>query len=102
MNNTLKIKIKSYDSHLVDLSIKKIMEIANMNNAKYEGPIPLPIKKEIFTILRATHKYKDSREQFERITFTRLLYIQNQTPKIMKELSNLVLPYGVNVDISTK
>lgn len=99
MKDKLKIKLKSYDVSLLDNSVKKIIELAKMSSIKINGPIPLPVKKEIFTILRATHKYKDSREQFERITYTRLLYIINPTERSVKELSNLVLPNGISMEI---
>ena len=94
-----KIKLKSFDSFILDRSIYKIIQVIRINNVNYSGPIPLPVKKEKITILRATHKFKDSREQFERVTFTRLLYLNNPTNKCLKDLSNLVLSNGVYFEI---
>ena len=71
----IRIKLKSYDHNLIDQSSSKIVETAKRTGAKISGPIPLPTQKEIVTILRATHKYKDSREQFEIKTHKRLIDI---------------------------
>ena len=101
MTNKVKIKLKCFDHRLVDSSIRKILEIVKLNNIRVAGPIPLPRKKEIFTILRAPHIYKDSREQFERITYKRLIYIYDPTEKVMRDLGNLILPYGVSVYIKS-
>ena len=77
----IRIRLKAYDHQLIDQSAEKIVETAKRTGASVSGPIPLPTKKEIVTILRAVHKYKDSREQFERRTHKRLIDSQNPTPK---------------------
>ena len=73
----IRIRLKAYDHQVIDQSAEKIVETAKRTGASVSGPIPLPTKKEIVTILRATHKYKDSREQFERRTHKRLIDITN-------------------------
>ena len=72
------------------------------NDAKVSGPVPVPTKKEVITILRAVHKYKDSREQFEQRTHKRLIDIIAPTQKVVNALSNLEMPAGVNIDIKMK
>lgn len=76
---------------------KKIVEACKRTGAKVSGPIPLPTEKEVFTIIRSPHKYKDSREQFERRTHKRLIDIVNMTPKTMDALVHLELPSGVDI-----
>ncbi len=76
MNQELRIRMSSYDQQLLDLSVKKIVEISKNTGAKISGPIPLPTKKEIFTILRSPHVNKSSREQFERRTHKRLIILK--------------------------
>jgi small subunit ribosomal protein S10 len=95
----VKIKLKGYDHAVVDASITKIIEAAESTGAVVKGPIPLPTEKQIITILRATHKYKDSREQFEMRTHKRILEIINPTPKTMDQLTRIQLPTGVDVEI---
>lgn len=95
----VKIKLKGYDHAVVDASILKIIEAAESTGAKVKGPIPLPTEKQIITILRAAHKYKDSREQFEMRTHKRILEIINPTPKTMDQLTRVQLPTGVDVEI---
>ena len=95
----IRIRLKSYDHTLVDAAAAKIVEVAKRNGAEVSGPIPLPTEKEIVTILRAVHKYKDSREQFERRTHKRLIDIMNPTQKTVEALMNLELPAGVEIDI---
>ena len=90
---------KAYDHQLIDQSAEKIVETAKRTGAAVSGPIPLPTKREIVTILRATHKYKDSREQFERRTHKRLVDIQNPSPKTVEALMSLQLPAGVEIEI---
>ena len=82
----LRIKLISYDHRLIDESAKKIVEAAKKTGAIVSGPIPLPTEKEVFTVIRSPHKYKDSREQFERRTHKRLIDIVNMTPKTMDAL----------------
>ena len=95
----IRIRLKAYDYKLIDQSALEIVDTAKRTGAAVSGPIPLPTKKEIVTILRATHKYKDSREQFERRTHKRLIDIMNPTQKTVEALMNLELPAGVEIDI---
>ena len=95
----IRIKLKAYDHQLVDQSAQKIVETAVRTGAKVSGPIPLPTKKEIVTILRAVHKYKDSREQFEIRTHKRLIEIIGPSAKTIDALSRLELPSGVDIEI---
>ena len=96
---TIRIRLKAYDHQLIDQSAERIVETAKRTGAAVSGPIPLPTKKEIVTILRATHKYKDSREQFERRTHKRLIDIQNPSAKTVEALTTLQLPAGVDIQI---
>ena len=98
-NNMIRIRLKAYDHQIIDATAEKIVESAKRNGSTVSGPIPLPTKKEIITILRAVHKYKDSREQFERRTHKRLIDILNPTPKTIEALQNLDLPAGVEIEI---
>ena len=98
-NENIRIRLKAYDHQLIDQSAEKIVETAKRTGAAVSGPIPLPTKREIVTILRATHKYKDSREQFERRTHKRLVDIQNPSPKTVEALMSLQLPAGVEIEI---
>ena len=95
----IRIRLKAYDYQLIDQSAEKIVETAKRTGATVSGPIPLPTKKEVVTILRAVHKYKDSREQFERRTHKRLIDILNPTPKTVDSLMKLDLPSGVDIEI---
>ena len=95
----IRIKLKAYDHNLIDQSSMKIVETAKRTGAKVSGPIPLPTQKEIITILRATHKYKDSREQFERKTHKRLIDILEANAKTTDALMRLDLPAGVDIEI---
>ena len=99
MANRIRIKLKAYESALIDQSAEKIVDTARRTGAQVSGPIPLPTEKEVVTILRATHKYKDSREQFEMRTHKRLIDIMNPTQKTVEALMNLELPAGVEIDI---
>lgn len=94
----IRIRLKAYDHQLVDQTAKRIVETAKRTGAKVSGPIPLPVKKEIITILRAVHKYKDSREQFERRTHKRLIDILYPTPKTIEALTQFDLPSGVEIE----
>ena len=98
-NQMIRIRLKAYDHHLIDASAAKIVETAKRNGAAVSGPIPLPTKKEVGTILRAVHKYKDSREQFERRTHKRLIDILNPNQKTVEALMSLDLPAGVEIEI---
>lgn len=95
----IRIKLKAYDHNLIDLSAEKIVETVKKTGTKVSGPIPLPTEKEIVTILRATHKYKDSREQFELRTHKRLIDIFNPTSKTVDSLMKLDLTAGVDISI---
>jgi len=101
MSNSQKIRIrlKAYDHQILDQSAKKIVETAKNTDADVSGPIPLPTEKQIITILRAEHKYKDAREQFEQRTHKRLIDITNPTPKTIDSLMKLNLPAGVDIEI---
>ena len=98
-NQMIRIRLKAYDHQLIDASAAKIVETAKRNGASVYGPIPLPTKKEVVTILRAVHKYKDSREQFERRTHKRLIDILNPNQKTVESLMSLDLPAGVEIEI---
>jgi len=95
----IRIKLKAYDHTLIDQSAKRIVETAKKTGAIISGPIPLPTEKDIVTILRAPHKYKDSREQFEMRTHKRLIDILSPTPKTVDSLMRLDLPAGVDIEI---
>ena len=95
----IRIKLKSYERTLIDQSAERIVETAKRTGARVSGPIPLPTEKEIVTILRATHKYKDSREQFERRTHKRLIDIMNASAKTVDAMSKLELPAGVEIEM---
>ena len=91
----IRIRLKAYDPQLLDQSAEKIVDTAKKTGAKVSGPIPLPTQKEIVTILRSPHKYKDSREQFEMRTHKRVIDILYPTQKTMDSLMKLELPAGV-------
>ena len=95
----IRIRLKGYDHDLVDRAAERIVETAKRTGAQVSGPVPLPTEKEVVTILRAVHKYKDSREQFERRTHKRLIDITNSTPKTVEALMSLELPAGVEIEI---
>ena len=98
----MRITLKAYDHELVDASAQKIIETVQKNGAVVSGPVPLPTKKEVVTILRAVHKYKDSREQFERRTHKRIIDIMTPTQKTIDSLSGLQMPAGVYIDVKMK
>ena len=97
--NMIRIRLKAYDHQLIDKAAETIVEAAKRTDAQVSGPIPLPTKTEIVTILRAVHKYKDSREQFEQRTHKRLIDISNPTPKTMEALGRLEVPAGISIEI---
>lgn len=98
----IRIKIKGYEHAIVDAAAAKIVEAAKRSGARVSGPIPLPTDKEIITVLRAVHKDKDSREQFEMRTHKRLIDIIRPTGKTMETLSNLEIPAGVLIEMVEK
>ena len=95
----IRIRLKGYDHKLVDASAEKIVETAKRTGARVSGPVPLPTEKQIITILRAVHKYKDSREQFEMRTHKRLINILRPSNKTVEALMSLELPAGVEIEI---
>ncbi|TDL98482.1 30S ribosomal protein S10 [Macrococcus brunensis] len=95
----IRIRLKAYDHRVIDQSAEKIVEVAKRSGAEVSGPIPLPTEKTVYTIIRAVHKYKDSREQFEQRTHKRLIDIVNPTPKTVDALMGLNLPSGVDIEI---
>ena len=95
----IRIRLKGYDHKLVDASAEKIDETAKRTGARVSGPVPLPTEKQIITILRAVHKYKDSREQFEMRTHKRLIDILRPSNKTVEALMSLELPAGVEIEI---
>ena len=95
----IRIRLKAYDHQLIDKAAETIVETAKRTEAKVSGPIPLPTKTEIVTILRAVHKYKDSREQFEMRTHKRLIDILDPNPRAIDALMHLDLPSGVDIEI---
>ncbi len=95
----IRIRLKSFDHQILDASAQKIVATAKNTGARVSGPIPLPTRKEIVTVLRATHKYKDSREQFEINTHKRLIDIHGSSKKTVDSLMRLDLPAGVDIEI---
>lgn len=99
VKDKIRIRIKAYDHALLDQTAERIVETAERTGAKVSGPIPLPTRKEVITILRAVHKYKDSREQFELRTHKRLIDILLPTAKTVDALTKFDLPAGVDIEI---
>ena len=98
-NNKIRIRLKSFDHKILDASEEKIISSVKKSGAQVVAPVPLPTEKEVYTILRAVHKYKDSREQFEIRTHKRLIDIVNPTPETVDVLTRLELPSGVDIEI---
>ena len=98
-NQKIRIKLKAYESSILDQSAARIVETAKRTGSRVSGPIPLPTEKEIVTILRSPHKHKDSREQFEMRTHKRLIDILQPTPRTVDALTKLDLPAGVEIEI---
>ena len=99
VNEKIRVRLKSYDHTIIDAAAEKIVDVAKRNGAEVSGPIPLPTEKEIVTILRAVHKYKDSREQFEMRTHKRLIDILKPTQKVVDALMSIELPAGVEIEV---
>ncbi len=95
----IKVRLRSYEHSIIDAAAAKIVDIAKRNGAEVSGPIPLPTEKEIITILRAVHKYKDSREQFEQRTHKRLIEIRKPSKELVEALMSVELPAGVDIDV---
>ena len=97
--NKIRVRLKSYDSTIIDAAAAMVVDVAKRNGSKVSGPIPLPTDREIVTILRAVHKYKDSREQFEMRTHKRLIDIIEPGQKTVEALMSIELPAGVEIEI---
>ena len=95
----IRIRVKAYESQILDQSAAKIVETAKKTGAKVSGPIPLPTKKEVVTVIRSPHKHKDSREQFEMRTHKRVIDILYPTQKTVDSLTKLDVPAGVEIEI---
>ena len=95
----IRIRLKAFDHQIIDQSAEKIVETAKTTGAKVAGPVPLPTEKDVVTILRAVHKYKDSREQFESRTHKRLIDIKSPTKETVDALAHLDIPSGVDIQI---
>ena len=98
-NQKIRIRLRAFDHHLLDQSAGKIVETARRTGADVSGPVPLPTERSLYTVIRAPHKYKDSREQFEMRTHKRLIDIIEPTPKTIDALMRLDLPAGVDIEI---
>lgn len=99
VTSRLRIRVRAYESKILDLSVKQIMDTALRYDAEVQGPIPLPTDKKIYTVNRAAFVYKNAREQFEMRIHKRLIDIVNPSPKVIEALTNLSLPSGVNIDV---
>ena len=95
----IRVRLQAYDHKILDFSVEKIVKAAIDSGAKVVGPIPLPTEKQVYTILRAVHKYKDSREQFEKRTHKRLIVINNPSKETIESLTHLEIPSGVDIQI---
>ena len=95
----IRVRLQAYDHVSLDVAAEKIVNVAKKTGATVVGPIPLPTEKQVYTILRAVHKYKDSREQFEIRTHKRIIDINNPKKETMDSLKNLDLPAGVDITI---
>ncbi|MBS3942927.1 MAG: 30S ribosomal protein S10 [Dethiobacter sp.] len=98
-NQKIRIRLRAFDHQLLDQSAGKIVETARRTGAEVSGPVPLPTERNLYTVIRAPHKYKDSREQFEIRTHKRLIDILEPTPKTIDALMRLDLPAGVDIEI---
>lgn len=98
-SNKIRIRLKAFDHKILDAAAEKIVATAKKTGAQVVGPVPLPTDKEVYTILRAVHKYKDSREQFEIRTHKRLIDIVNPTPETTDALTRLEIASGVDIEI---
>lgn len=95
----LRIKLKSYDVRMLESSVSKVVGLLVKSGAQIKGPIPLPKKRKVYTVLRSNFKFKKSREQFERISYTRVIDVVETASKTMEYLQNLSIPVGVLVDV---
>lgn len=99
LKEKIRVRLKAYDHNLIDQAAEKIVETAKRTGAKVSGPIPLPTDKQVITILRAVHKYKDSREQFEMRTHKRVIDILRPSQKTVEAMMGLELPAGVEIEV---
>jgi small subunit ribosomal protein S10 len=99
MTNKVRIRLKAYDHRMLDQAATRIIESVKRTGGEVSGPIPLPTEFRKYTVLRAVHKYKDSREQFERRTHKRLIDINNPSKETIEGLTHLDLPSGVDIEI---
>jgi small subunit ribosomal protein S10 len=99
---SLRIRLQAYDHKIIDFAVEKIIEVAKKTGAKVVGPVPLPTEKQVYTILRATFKYKDSREQFEIRTHKRLIDIVSPQKETVEAIRKLDIPSGVDIDVTAK
>lgn len=99
---SLRIRLQAYDHKIIDFAVEKIIEVAKKTGAKVVGPVPLPTEKQVYTILRATFIYKDSREQFEIRTHKRLIDIVSPQKETVEAIRKLDLPSGVDIDVTAK
>lgn len=95
----LRIKLKSYDVRMLESSVSKVVGLLVKSGAQIKGPIPLPKKRKVYTVLRSNFKFKKSREQFERISYSRVIDVVETAAKTMEYLQNLSIPVGVLVDV---
>ena len=95
----VRIRLKAYDSQLLEQSAQKIVDTAKRTGAQVSGPIPLPTEKEVVTVIRSPHKHKDSREQFEMRTHKRVIDILYPTQKTVDSLMKIDLPAGVDIEV---
>lgn len=96
---TLRIKLKWYDVKMLESSVSKVLGLLVKSGATIKGPIPLPKKRKLYTVLKSNFKFKDAREQFERMTYSRMIDVIQTGPKTMEYLQNLSIPVGVLVDV---
>lgn len=98
-NQKMRIKLRAYDHKLLDQACQRIIDTAEKNKAKIAGPVPLPTQREVITVIRSPHKYKDSREQFESRTHNRIIDVYTPSPKAIDALMKIELPAGVDINI---
>ena len=95
----IRVRLSGYDYQAVDAACGRVREIAERNGAKIVGPVPMPTVREVVTVIRSPHKYKDSREQFESRTHKRLVDIYNPNQKVVEALTRLEMPAGVDIQV---
>ena len=95
----IRVKLSGYDHGLVESALARIVDVVQKNGARVSGPVPLPTTREVVTVIRSPHKYKDSREQFETRTHKRLMDIYNPSQKLIEALTRLEMPAGVEIQI---